>query len=80
VVTASATQPPTVDTAARNEILTQVDTLLEAGDANVCDLLMQHKVLLEGALGADYRMIAEAVDNFDFEAALAALRAARSDS
>jgi two-component system sensor histidine kinase/response regulator len=53
----------------------QLDRLLEAGDAEVCELLQQHQGLFESALGEDYRIIATAVDNFDFEAALAALRA-----
>jgi len=67
------------DAGSMAEVCAQLDVLLEAGDAAAADLLQQHAAGLQAALGAAYQGVAANIDGFDFEAALAALRAARSD-
>ena len=54
-------------------VYAQIRQLLEAGDPDVCDLIKQHRVLLSARLGEGYHQLEQAVDNFDFEAALSAL-------
>jgi signal transduction histidine kinase/CheY-like chemotaxis protein/HPt (histidine-containing phosphotransfer) domain-containing protein len=64
---------PIVDMAETDAIYAQVKQLLEAGDADVCDLVKQHRAVLKARLGDGYQALEQAVDNFDFEAALLAL-------
>ena len=69
--------PPLVDTAQAEALLEQIEQRLKDGDADVADLLQQHAALLGARLGARYRTIVAAVDDFDFEAALEALQTTR---
>jgi hypothetical protein len=54
----------------------KLEALLEGDDAEACDVLDANMDLLYTAFPGHYRQIAEAIQSFDFDAALQALRAA----
>jgi HPt (histidine-containing phosphotransfer) domain-containing protein len=53
----------------------KLEALLEGDDAEACDVLDANMDLLYTAFPGHYRQIAEAIQSFDFDAALQALRA-----
>ena len=59
-------------------LLAEIEQRLAVGDPDVAELLKQHAAALETRLGTSYGIMAAAADDFDFEAALQALRAAPS--
>ncbi len=65
-----------VDAAAAQAAITRLAALLAAADGDAGDCYAEHEALLRGALGADAAAIGRAINDFDFEAALAKLRAA----
>jgi two-component system sensor histidine kinase/response regulator len=66
----------TVDAAAAQAAITRLAALLAAADGEAGDCYSEHEALLRGALGADAAAIGRAINDFDFDAALAKLRAA----
>jgi HPt (histidine-containing phosphotransfer) domain-containing protein len=72
--TPASIEAPQMDKTSADQLRLNLERLLDAGDPDAGEILAEHASLLEACWGADYRMIADAVDNFDFETALAALR------
>ncbi|WP_162244040.1 PAS domain-containing hybrid sensor histidine kinase/response regulator [Pseudorhodoferax sp. Leaf265] len=61
---------------ARQALLQRLAQLLEQDDAEAAELLAEHQAALGAALGPHYAAVSQAVADYDFEAALAALRQA----
>ncbi len=59
-----------------NQVLVRLARLLAEDDAEAGDVLQSESVLLKQGLGAAFGAVASAVQHFEFEGALAALRAA----
>ncbi len=57
--------------------VTQLDALLVESDAAAIHVLQMARVHLERGLGDDFELLAQHVESFDFEQALALLRAVR---
>jgi hypothetical protein len=67
----------TVDMGAAQAVITKLAGLLASADGDSGDYCMEHAALLRGALGLEAAGAVErAVNDFDFDAALAKLRAA----
>jgi len=76
--TQDATAVAGEDEMAGQELLVQLERLLADDDAESLQFCTLHAKALRAALGASYDAVAQAVGNFDFEAALALLRSADS--
>jgi hypothetical protein len=57
-------------------LLNELEALLIAGDSSSQDLVAAHAGLLQAAYPQTHQALAAAVENFDFEAALALLQEA----
>jgi two-component system sensor histidine kinase/response regulator len=65
------------DLAQLNPVLAQLRSLLAEDDSDAAELFQQHSALLQSALGPAHASIASAMAEYNFEAALQALNAAR---
>ncbi len=65
-----------VDAATAQAVITRLAGLLAAADGEAGDCYAEHAALLRGALGVETAGIGRAINDFDFDAALAKLRAA----
>ncbi len=68
-----------VDWGAARAVLDRMEALLADDDAQAIELFQLEAATLSGALGAHHALVARAMDGYDLEAALTALRAARRD-
>lgn len=76
-VTASTVASGPVDAAAAQAAISRLEGLLASADGDAGDCFAEHADLLRGALGGDAAAgVERAVNDFDFDAALAKLRAA----
>ncbi|MBL8483689.1 MAG: Hpt domain-containing protein, partial [Rhodocyclaceae bacterium] len=74
---APAVAAGTLDAAAAELLLDRLESRLEAGAYEACDLWTRNAAQLHALLGADARRLEQQIGIFEFEAALATLRAAR---
>ncbi len=72
-----ATAPEAVDLSRCKTVLAQLEALLAGGDMAAGDLARTEKPLLQAALGKSSATLLSAIEVFDFELALAELRAAK---
>ena len=73
----SASTPAPLDVARCNDVLSRLEPLLENGDMGACALARTDRQVLQATLGASGASLVSAIEVFDFEQALAVLRAAR---
>ncbi|HVR53280.1 MAG TPA: response regulator, partial [Pseudorhodoferax sp.] len=73
---AAAAAAAAAPTAAAAELLQRLGQLLEQGDVEAAELLQAHAAVLEPVLGPHRAQLAQAVADYDFDAALDALRQA----
>ena len=75
--TATAAASGPVDAAAAQAAITRLEGLLASADGDAGDCFAEHAALLRGALGAEAAAgVERAVNDFDFDAAMAKLRVA----
>ncbi|MDP3650328.1 MAG: PAS domain S-box protein [Rhodoferax sp.] len=72
----SASSVVAIDPAKAAAVCRQLSALLADDDSEAADVLKDHALLLQAALGEGYRALAAAVEDFDFETALASLKGA----
>ena len=77
---ASVAQAAAVDPQLLQSVCQRMAALLRDDDSEAADLLAAHAPMLQAALSSHYRAIDKAIADFDFEAALAALKAAAQQS
>ncbi|AGX87375.1 PAS domain-containing hybrid sensor histidine kinase/response regulator [Candidatus Symbiobacter mobilis] len=75
---ATTQAPPVVDAERLRTVCDKLESLLAFDDASVVDVIAESADLLRAAFPAHYPALEQAIQLFDFETALAALRAARS--